>query len=97
MPLLFSVRTLVLTGQLAAADSLQYLSGLLLGDEIRCALQADTGPGAVSRVLVGDAALCERYRRALAQFGVPSSVAEEGAAAAGLWRIACRAGLPGMA
>jgi len=41
--------------------------------------------------------LCERYRRALAQFGVPSSVAEEGAAAAGLWRIACRAGLLGMA
>ena len=97
MPLLFSVRTLVLTGQLAAVDSLQYLSGLLLGDEIRCALQADTGPGAVLRVLVGDAALCERYRRALAQFGVPSSVAEEGAAAAGLWRIACRAGLLGMA
>ena len=88
--LLFSARALVLGGQLRAVDSLEYLSGLLVGEELRCALQdAD----AVSPVLVGDAALCARYARALALFGRTSHTAGEGAAAAGLWHIATRAGL----
>ncbi len=92
-PLLFSARTLVLGGQLAAADSLEYLSGLLVGEEIRCALQ--TGPPAdeLPRRLVGDAALCRRYQRALALFGLPSQLAADGAAPAGLWQIALSAGL----
>jgi 2-dehydro-3-deoxygalactonokinase len=88
--LLFSARALVLSGQLQAGDSLEYLSGLLVGEELRCALQdAD----AVSPVLVGDAALCGRYRRALALFDRSSQTAGEGAAAAGLWQIARQAGL----
>lgn len=95
--LLFSARTLVLTGQLAAADSLEYLSGLLVGEEIRCALRAwpdaDADAGDAPRVLVGDAKLCERYRRALAMFGVQSQAAADGAAPAGLWQIAMQAGL----
>jgi 2-dehydro-3-deoxygalactonokinase len=44
-------------------------------------------------VLVGDAALCERYQRALALFERPALVAEAGAAPAGLWQIAMQAGL----
>ena len=36
--MLVHVRTRVLTGQLAAAHSLDYLSGLLVGEELRCAL-----------------------------------------------------------
>jgi 2-dehydro-3-deoxygalactonokinase len=93
MALLFSARTLVLGGQLAAADSLEYLSGLLVGEELRCALAAspDAEPG--QRVLVGEAALCARYQRALALFGVPSRAAPDAAAIAGLWQIASRAGL----
>ena len=39
--LLFSARTLVLGGQLRAGDSLEYLSGLLVGEELRCALLDD--------------------------------------------------------
>jgi 2-dehydro-3-deoxygalactonokinase len=92
-PLLFSARTLVLTGQLAAADSLEYLSGLLVGEEIRCALLARPDAGATPHMLVGDAKLCERYRRALALFGVQSLAAADGAAPAGLWQIATQAGL----
>lgn len=88
--LLFSARALVLGGQLKAADSLEYLSGLLLGEELRCALPDSVG---VEPVLVGDAALCARYRRALALFGRSAHSAGEGAAAAGLWQIATRAGL----
>ena len=88
--LLFSARALVLGGQLRAGDSLDYLSGLLVGEELRSALSDDDG---VEPVLVGDAALCERYRRALALFGRRAQTAGEGAAAAGLWQIAARAGL----
>lgn len=88
--LLFSARALVLGGQLRAADSLDYLSGLLVGEELRCALSEDSD---VEPVLVGDAALCARYRRALALFGRSSQIAGEEAAAAGLWQIATRAGL----
>jgi 2-dehydro-3-deoxygalactonokinase len=88
--LLFSARALVLDGQLRAADSLDYLSGLLVGEELRCALLDDDG---VEPVLVGDAALCDRYRRALKLFDRPSRLGGEGAAAAGLWQIATRAGL----
>jgi 2-dehydro-3-deoxygalactonokinase len=94
-PLLFSARTLVLGGQLAAADSLEYLSGLLVGDEIRCALQGGPPADASPRLLVGDAALCRRYQRGLALYGLPSRLAAEGAAPAGLWQIARAAGLLG--
>jgi 2-dehydro-3-deoxygalactonokinase len=89
--LLFSTRTLVLAGQLSAAHSLDYLSGLLLGDELRSALAA---PARLQPLLlVGEASLCARYQRALALFDVASQVAADGAAAAGLWHIARQAGL----
>jgi 2-dehydro-3-deoxygalactonokinase len=90
VPLLFTVRSLVLTGQLAAAASLDYLSGLLIGEEIRCALQSGTRP-----VLIGESALCERYQQAFAQFGLSSLDMVANGAAAGLWRVAAQAGLIG--
>ncbi|WP_158742894.1 2-dehydro-3-deoxygalactonokinase [Acidisphaera sp. L21] len=90
-PLLFSARTLVLSGQLQAADSLNYLSGLLIGDELRCALP--DAPGRLA--LIGDPALCDRYLRALALFGVTDAITITGATEAGLWQIACQAGLVG--
>lgn len=88
--LLFSVRARVLAGQLAAAHSLDYLSGLLVGEELRCALPT---AGDAALWLVGDAALCARYRRALALFGRAAATAAGDAAAQGLWQIAQRAGL----
>jgi 2-dehydro-3-deoxygalactonokinase len=88
--LLFSARALVLGGQLRAGDSLEYLSGLLVGEELRCALQDGD---AAAPVLVGDAALCARYRRALTLYDRSSHTAGDGAAAAGLWRIARQAAL----
>lgn len=88
-PLLFSVRALVLTGGLAPGDALDYLSGLLIGDELRSAL-AEPGP---PPLLIGEPALCDRYERALARLGVASAGAVPDAAVAGLWRIAVAAGL----
>jgi 2-dehydro-3-deoxygalactonokinase len=88
--LLFTVRTRVLAGLLPAAHSLDYLSGLLVGDELRCALPGSEG---APLWLVGDAALVARYRRALALSGREATVADGDAAARGLWQIARRAGL----
>lgn len=92
---LFSARTLALTGALAPAGVADYLSGLLVGAEVAAArrwLQLYAVGGA-SVTLVGDAALCERYRQGLALAGLESSPGPAGAAARGLWRIACRAGM----
>ncbi len=96
-PLLFSTRTLVLTGQLPAEQSLDYLSGLLIGDELRCALPAARADapaaGATPLVLIGDDALCARYARALNLFGVTRAQPMSNTAVAGLWFVAQRAGL----
>jgi 2-dehydro-3-deoxygalactonokinase len=92
-PLLFSARALVLTGQLRPELSLEYLSGLLIGEELSCALPASQE----SLVLIGDPALCEHYVRALAIFGMHSATIIDAADAttAGLWHIAELAGLVG--
>lgn len=91
----FSARTLVLTGALAPEGVADYLSGLLLGAEVAAARRwADRhamGDGAVT--LVGDAALCARYRRALALAGFKAVSGPPEAAARGLWRIARQAGM----
>lgn len=89
-PLLFSARALVLAERLGAAESLDYLSGLLIGEELRCGLAG----GAPPRItLIGEDALCARYRRALALFGSAEPRWLEGATIAGLLRVARAAGL----
>lgn len=88
---LFSVRSLVLCGQLAPAHSLDYLSGLLIGEELRGALAGSAGSRAL--VLLGDPALCQRYRDALGQFGHAGVRILDNAGVAGLWRVAEAAGL----
>jgi 2-dehydro-3-deoxygalactonokinase len=88
-PLLFTARSLVLTDRLAAGASLEYLSGLLIGEELRCGLMNGARPSA----LIGDAALCKRYVTALRLFGISDVPIIEDAAQTGLWRIASRARL----
>jgi 2-dehydro-3-deoxygalactonokinase len=92
---LFSTRTLALTGRLASAGVADYLSGLLLGAEIAAAHKwlAKHQLGAVAVTLIGDALLCERYRRALDLAGMEAVFGPADAAARGLWRIATHAGL----
>ncbi|WP_282615003.1 2-dehydro-3-deoxygalactonokinase [Roseomonas gilardii] len=92
-PLLFSARALVLTGGLRPELSLDYLSGLLIGEELLCGLRGQGLDRAEGVVLIGDPALCRRYREALALFGVSEVREIEDAATAGLWRIATQAGL----
>jgi 2-dehydro-3-deoxygalactonokinase len=94
---IFSTRTLGLTAQLQAEQQLDYLSGLLIGHEL-CAVQAllpARGEALASETLrlIGELALCERYRLALAEFGCTNAAIVEEAAERGLWRIATQAGL----
>jgi len=92
---LFSARTLALTGELAPTGVADYLSGLLIGAEAVAARDWIERHASRDRAitLVGEAMLCQRYRRALAIAGVPSRIGPPDSAARGMWRIARHAGL----
>ncbi|WP_428392800.1 2-dehydro-3-deoxygalactonokinase [Lichenicoccus sp.] len=88
---LFATRALSLTGGLAPGCAADYLSGLLIGEELRLAADARS-PG--TRVaLTGDPALCDRYAGAFAALDltVPERLGDT--ALAGLRHIAHHAGL----
>jgi 2-dehydro-3-deoxygalactonokinase len=94
---IFSARSLGLTGQLSGQKQPDYLSGLLIGHELAgldavLALQQDSLAGQSLR-LIGNEALCERYRLALAQFGCTRTELVKQATERGLWRVASQAGL----
>lgn len=88
--LLFTARTLVLAGLLRPGQVADYVSGLLVGSEVRHALRADPAPlvtVCASRSTAG------RYRRALERHGAAAHVVAQDVAARGLWRVARDAGL----
>ena len=80
---LFGVRTLVLTGKMNEASASSYLSGLLIGAEVRGMARKDDDVH-----LIGDGSLCALYQKALRELGVSSAIEPEGAAMRGLLRIA---------
>jgi 2-dehydro-3-deoxygalactonokinase len=92
---LFGTRTLALFGKLAPRATGGYLSGLLIGSEIRAgrAWAAHHGVAGGDALLVGAPALCARYASAFAQVGTATVTGPADAAARGLWQIARRAGL----
>lgn len=89
----FSARSLTLAGRLVPDDVLDYLSGLVIGDEVRGALLLGAAEGAGEVTLCGEPALCERYRRALARVGIVAHPADDGAVRRGLWHAAVTGGL----
>lgn len=92
---LFSTRALQLEGRLSADAVPDRLSGLMIGEEIRAAVAAGWLPAGGSVVLIGESALCARYRRAFELFDRPPPAITEDAAARGLWRIAAAAARAG--
>ena len=90
---LFSTRALMLDGALAPASAPDYLSGLLIGEEFRATLADGLAHRDAPPQLIGETALCERYRRAAALFGIDLPPPIEDAAAHGLWQLATQAGL----
>lgn len=65
----FGTRTLSLFDRMGAAALASYLSGLVIGDELR----ARPATGATHVCLIGAGPLTERYERALARCGLSSS------------------------
>lgn len=92
---IFSTRTLGLTGVLDGAGQREYLSGLLIGHEVAAlqALLAEQGHQPARVMLVGDAALCVRYTRALRAYGFDQIEVAGQATERGLWQLAMAAGL----
>ncbi len=86
---LFSVRSLGLFDAIAAAKAPSYLSGLLIGHEVRGLL----GEEAETVHLVGGPALVQRYRRALRLLGVAAEAHGEAASARGMFLLAQSRGL----
>jgi len=89
---LFGVRTLALFDRLSPAAGPSYLSGLLIGCELREALAA-IAPAATRLTLIGRSDLARLYATALRAEGLAVEQAAEDAAALGLWRIARAGGL----
>jgi len=79
----FSVRTLALFDAVPAAAQPSYLSGLVIGEELR--LHAHAG---LPVTLVGSAALTERYALALADSGIATRRFGAEATWLGLWALA---------
>lgn len=83
---LFGARAGVLTAAIQPNDVAAYLSGLLVGNEIREGVAAFGTPvGPVE--LVGTKLLSDRYAQALQQLGIACRTAPEDVAARGLWRV----------
>ncbi len=84
---LFGLRAAALFDEIAEAEAASCLSGLLIGHEVAAALEEGVAPPVI---LIGAAALTERYGAALDAFGAPHRVAAPDAAARGLFLVAER-------
>ncbi|MDB5427889.1 MAG: 2-dehydro-3-deoxygalactonokinase [Phenylobacterium sp.] len=84
---LFTARARVVGGQAEARSTPSYLSGLLIGAEV-ASVPKLLGEPPTHVSLLGDSALCERYRRAFGRTGVGVEVFDgEAAAIAGLFAL----------
>jgi 2-dehydro-3-deoxygalactonokinase len=92
---LFSARALMLDGALASDSVPEYLSGLLIGEELRSGLASNRFRHDAPLQLIGDTTLCARYRLAASHFDIDLAEPLENAAAHGLWQIASHIGLVG--
>jgi len=91
----FAARTLGVTGRMAPAALGDYLSGLLIGHEVRAGLawRGEAGLDCMPLALVGNPELCRRYQLALRQHGADRALVLDNTAPAGLLLLARAAGL----
>ncbi|MES2037346.1 MAG: 2-dehydro-3-deoxygalactonokinase [Pseudomonadota bacterium] len=92
---LFSVRTLGLMGEMPHSGLADYLSGLLIANELLTGLHWRSEHGLVHAplILIGDASLCARYSLAFSRLGVKPDAVLVNTAPAGLWHLAVTAGM----
>jgi 2-dehydro-3-deoxygalactonokinase len=95
---LFTTRSMNLSGRLPAAALADYLSGLLIGNELVSALAwMDREAGAQTPlVLIGEPALVSRYQAALSVFGTVAT-SQPNTAASGLHHLLMLARRAGQA
>jgi len=79
---LFGARALVLEGLLDPSSVPDYLSGVIIADEVEHQLNRLREPGRI--VLCGTTDLCRRYDMALRAYGVQTQIIGEEATARGL-------------
>ncbi|MEZ0472986.1 2-dehydro-3-deoxygalactonokinase, partial [Luteimonas salinilitoris] len=92
---LFGARARVLFDSLSAARLPDYLSGLLIGHEVRALSPTSAKAGGVPVHLIGNDALLDAYGHALVVFGVEIRRHSEQLAADGLHLLARHRRLPG--
>lgn len=88
---LFHVRTLPLMGRMEATRVAEYLSGMLIGAEIKSARERGDATGVVT--IIGRSDLVDRYETALTATGLQSRRAPDDIVAMGHFLIARAAGL----
>ncbi|MBN9062275.1 MAG: 2-dehydro-3-deoxygalactonokinase, partial [Rhizobiales bacterium] len=82
---IFTARSGVLLGALEAADIPDYLSGVVIGHEVREGLRIAPGRGVT---LIGDEKLAARYKTALALAGIEAAIGDQRATVAGFEKLA---------
>ena len=92
---IFAARSLGVTGRAPAGDLADYLSGLLVGHELRAGLawRESAGLAQAPLALVGSHVLCQRYALALQRFHAAPPLLLDNTAPAGLHHLARAAGI----
>jgi len=92
---MFAARSLGVTGRMPAGELSDYLSGLLVGHELRAGLAWRTAAGLAQAplALVGSQVLCQRYALALQRFHAAAPLLLDNTAPAGLYHLARAAGM----
>ncbi|HWX50945.1 MAG TPA: 2-dehydro-3-deoxygalactonokinase [Roseomonas sp.] len=89
---IFAARSLGLAGDLPGAALQDFLSGLLIGNEVVSGTRRAALPG-TPLVLIGEEALCRRYAEVLSELGRAPMAQLGNTAPAGLFHFATAAGL----
>ncbi|MBT6033045.1 MAG: 2-dehydro-3-deoxygalactonokinase [Kordiimonadaceae bacterium] len=84
----FSARTLALFDQLPSDEISDFISGLLIGDEVKSAITEFNIAASETVHIIGRGDLAEKYSMALDAVNVSNKIASEHAAATGLYQIA---------
>jgi 2-dehydro-3-deoxygalactonokinase len=90
---LFSTRSLVARGEMSRPEAREYLSGLIIGSELREGLASLPGARPRRVLVIGSPELVERYSAAFARVGIEAYGGPGDAAARGHFSIAAQAGL----
>jgi 2-dehydro-3-deoxygalactonokinase len=85
---IFSTRTMGLTERLPKEALRNYLSGLLIGNELMSATRSLVGKTSLPLIMIGEGALCDLYLRGLEALGIECTAQFNNTSYIGLWKFA---------